>query len=145
VPLFFRELDALFPKSRFVLTTRPKQAWLASVASLFEGKSRWDRSPEGPLYNAFHEACYGVAHFDAAAFGDAFDRHHEAVRSHFRERSGDLLILDVAETRPWERLSGFLERPIPLRPYPHANRLQGNRWIRWRRLARLALAGRRRP
>lgn len=142
VPLFFREMDALFPGSRFILTTRARQGWLDSVASLFEGKARWDASPEGPLYNAFHQACYGVASFDAPAFGEAFDRHREAVLSYFRDRPRDLLVLDVTEERPWERLCGFLDLPIPDRPYPHANRLRGNPWIRWRRLVRRLLTPR---
>jgi hypothetical protein len=134
VPLFFREMDARFPGSRFIYTTRGRQSWLKSVRVLFRMKPEWEGTPDGRIYDAYHAASYGTADFDAAAFGQGFDRHHAAVMRHFRDRPGDLLVLDSAEPRPWEKLCPFLGKPVPERPYPHTNRSKLGRWSSlWRR------------
>ena len=122
VPLYYRELDAMFPGSRFVYTTRTRHNWVRSVERLFRSKPYWDEMPEGEMYNAFHELSYGVADFERDAFLEGYEGHEHAVLEHFRDRPGDLLVMDCDEPRKWENLCGFLARPVPEVQYPHANR-----------------------
>jgi len=144
VPAVYREMDGFFPGSRFVLTTRDSSAWLRSVENLFEGKPRWQGTPQGDLYDACHAATYGVTSFDPEAFAEGYERHREEVLDYFSGRPTDLLVVDVSEPRPWDALCTFLGRPVPGVPYPHANRMAGSRWLFWKVYQRLMSVLRRR-
>lgn len=122
VPLFFREIDSMFPGSKFILTTRRPESWLRSVETLFLAKRHWDRTAEGELYNALHELSYGVTEFDREAFLAGYRRHEVQVRDYFRDRPDDLLVLDCSEPEKWPKLCKFLGRPMPQVPYPHVHR-----------------------
>lgn len=121
VPLFFKEIDAAFPGSRFVLTTRPVDGWVSSVERLFEGKPFWDQTPEGELYNAFHRMSYGVDHAAPDALRRGYQRHVDDVLQYFADRPDDLLVMEGGGPENWEPLCAFLDKPVPPVPYPHEN------------------------
>ena len=93
VPLLYRELDRRYPNSKFILTTRDKEPWLQSMQWMFtHGKVNWDwRKP----VQAYHKRFYGTTTFDRATLSTHFDAFHEQVRTHFRDRPGDLLVIDI--------------------------------------------------
>jgi sulfotransferase family protein len=88
----FEALDAAYPGSKFILTTREKQPWLASCRVLWSKLEPYLRErPEEPYARFLTALCdrlYGTSSFDAAAFARAYDAYHERVRVHFRERPG---------------------------------------------------------
>ena len=108
IPSIYRELDAAFPGSRFILTVRNRQAWLESVRKHLGHRGL---AEEEQLF-------YGVKRFDAELFLRRFDEHNESVREYFAGRS-DLLVIDVTAGEGWEKLAPFLGVPVPQRPFPN--------------------------
>ena len=135
MPLLYPQLDALFPGSKFILTRRPVERWLASVEWLFTKgriKNEWHRKP---IVDEIHRSLYGVTHFEREVFRARYLRHEDEVRAYFRDRPADLLVIDLGVGEPWAALCSFLDRPVPDRPFPHANR-QSSWWRWWPRLVR---------
>jgi len=116
--LLYREFDAAFPGSKFVLTTRDPQAQLQSWRNMLrDGKHTW------PEVTRARQVLYGLP------FPDVTDQQvlarvqqHEAeVRAYFADRPDDLLVVDWTKGDGWPELCGFLDLPIPDEPFPHAN------------------------
>jgi hypothetical protein len=119
--LLFRELDAGFPGGKFVLTTRDPLRWLASYRRMLRAEG-----PANADLAAIRAFLFGV---DPARATDAeliarVRRHDDEVRAHFRDRPGDLLVVDWERGDGWGELCGFLgvPAPAPPRPFPHLNR-----------------------
>ena len=114
-PILFRELDERFPGSRFILTTRDTQSWIASITRHFGG----ERTP-------MRRWIYGVGDPLGAEerYAEVYDAHNAAVRAHFAQRPDDLLELDFAHEDGWPKLCAFLGVPAPREPFIHANRAQ---------------------
>ena len=111
-PLFYRELDEAFPGSKFILTVRDTDRWLASVVNHFGGKStpmrRWIYGPGDPVGNE-------------DLYRDRYEAHNKEVGEYFADRPGDLLVLNIADGEGWTKLCEFLGEPVPVEPFPHAN------------------------
>ena len=113
-PIFFRELDAAYPGSKFILTVRDSASWFRSIEGHF-----------GANESALGAFIYGE---DAAApannrarYIDVFEAHERAVRDHFATRPADLLIMDLAAGDGWEKLCAFLGVDAPSEPFPIRN------------------------
>jgi hypothetical protein len=111
---FYARLDELYPGSRFVHTTRPRDEWLEAVErhyrALTDSWADWPRR-----FREFGERItrhvYGAFPFDRDAFAAAYDRHEARIADHFSDRPGDLLRIEItAGSRP-EVLAGFLGLP----------------------------------
>lgn len=114
-PLFFRELDAAFPGSKFILTVRDSEAWFQSIEKHF-----------GANPDEMQAFVYGK---EAAApagnrerYLEVYARHEREVRSHFADRPHDLLIMDLEAGDGWAALCDFLGARIPDEPFPVKNR-----------------------
>lgn len=114
-PILFRELDARYPGSRFVLTTRDPDRWQDSIVRHFGAENTpmraWIYGVGSPLGN---EAVYQAR----------YRAHQASVRRHFRDRPQDLLEMDITVGEGWTRLAPFLGLPIPDVPFPHENARQ---------------------
>jgi hypothetical protein len=111
-PLLYREMDAAFPGSKFVLTTRAPEDWIRSCVSHFGRGStpmrQWIYGAGSPLGN---EERY-VARFR---------QHERDVRAYFADRPDSLLILGITSGEGWEKLCPFLGCAVPDQPFPHRN------------------------
>jgi sulfotransferase family protein len=109
-PLLYRELDERYAGSRFVLTIRPTEAWIRSVASFF-----------GTDSTPMREWIYGVGSpkGNEDVFVERYERHNRDVLEHFRNRPEDLLVLRITEGEGWEKLCPFLGHRIPREAFPH--------------------------
>ena len=111
-PILFRELDQAFPGSRFILTVRDLDDWLASAVNHFGRKTtpmrEWIYGAGAPLGN---EARYRARH----------QAHLDAVRAHFRHRPDDLLEFPLTRQPDWGPLCRFLDLPPPAAPFPALN------------------------
>jgi hypothetical protein len=109
-PILFRELDERCPGSRFILTTRPSDAWLRSVSRFFGAKTtpmrEWIYGAGSPLGNE-------------TRYVERFERHNREVLDYFRDRPGDLLVLRITEGEGWRELCEFLGHAVPRDPFPH--------------------------
>ena len=118
-PLAFRELDAAFPGSRFVLTVREPLRWLASYQGMLARQG-----PAGDDLNAVRSLIHQVRFPDPDPMGllARYERHNLAVQRHFARRRERLLVVDWERGDGWLQLCRFLGRPVPAVPLPHANR-----------------------
>jgi hypothetical protein len=116
----FETLDLLYPGSKFIYTTRELDDWLESCRALWlRRQAVFDRSS---LVSGFHRRLYGGTGFDPARFVAAYRRHDDRVRSYFRDRPEDLLVLDICSgDAAWEPLCSFLGVPVPDAPFPRAH------------------------
>ena len=110
----FRRLDEQYPDSRFVLTTRDLESWLASRERHVNRMPNIDalrrQFPENPWYN-----------LDIDFWRKQYHDHYAAVRLYFEGRP-NLLEVDLIETPGWPALCDLLERPIPDEAFPFENR-----------------------
>lgn len=120
IPAIFRDLDAAFPGSKFILTTRDKNSWLRSQRSAGFNA----RTPGEDSDRAFYrQMLYGMLEFNEHRFAEVYDAHHSLVRSYFSGvRKADLLTLNFSsDSNKWEELCAFLGLSVPDTPFPHSN------------------------
>lgn len=117
--LLFRELDAAFPGSRFVLTTRDEASWLRSYRNMLANQGE-----AAPQLTARRRVLYDLPfpHVTDDQLLARVRRHEREVRAWFAERPGDLLVVDWSAGDRWERLCDFLDLPVPDVDFPHENR-----------------------
>ncbi len=120
IPLY-KEFDAAFPGSRFVLTIREPEDWLRSYKNML----RVMGTPSADE-NRMRRILYGLPFPEVtdSALLERYLRHNNDVRDHFRKRPEDLLVVDWRQGDGWEKLCAFLGKPIPDIPFPHANQGQ---------------------
>jgi hypothetical protein len=119
--LLFRELSAVYPESRFILTLRNRCDWLDSCESFFSGPRTGDAAYEA-YCDAIRMRLYGRTCFNRGDFGRSYDTHVESVRGWFRAVPAKLLEIDISAGDAWGRLCEFLACPVPDAPFPHENR-----------------------
>jgi hypothetical protein len=127
---YFEDLDRLHPGAKFILTVREPEGWLRSCRNHWTGRSAYEEGPQEGLAAEEHRlhmeirrflraAVYASYDFDEARFLRAYRLHEQAVRRHFAQRPGDLLVLDIAAGDGYEKLAPFLGVPTPEQPFPH--------------------------
>ena len=117
-PLVYREMDAAFPGSRFVLTTRAPNHWLASYRAMLAAQG-----VPTPDLRDIRCQLFGV---DPAIASDEelvarYNRHNTEIMEYFKLRSEQLLVVDWEAGDSWKKLCHFLRAPVPDVPFPHLN------------------------
>lgn len=121
---FWRELTALYPEAKVILTVRDPERWYQSVynTSYLVMMSPAPSAMPDPEWVTMAKKMIFEKTFDgrfedkAYAIG-VYERHNEEVQ---RTIPADrLLVYDVAEG--WEPLCQFFARPIPSEPFPNVN------------------------
>ncbi len=112
-PIVYRELDRRYPGSKFILTVRDPEAWIASQVGYF-----------GDRKTPMREWIYGVGcpSGNEDIYRRRYEAHNEEVLDYFRSRAQDLLTLDIPAGDGWERLCAFLGSEVPHTPFPHRNK-----------------------
>jgi hypothetical protein len=125
----FKELDRMYPGSRFILTVRDLESWITSVVNHFARytlKFRPPQTPEGRFAEDADRILYGRATFSEPIspekFRYAYLRHMEDVSSYFQGRESDLLQFGLISEQSWAPLCNFLGKPVPNSPFPHSNK-----------------------
>lgn len=121
VSAYFRELDAAYPASKFILTLRDIESWLKSIEDHMARREHELGDPNCPKA-VVREIIYGARAFDRPTYANGYWTHVENVRAHFADRPGDLLEMDLCGGEGWERLCPFLGVSIPDAPIPWLNR-----------------------
>ncbi|PCI59985.1 MAG: hypothetical protein COB37_10135 [Kordiimonadales bacterium] len=112
-PLLYREMDALYPDARFILTTRDSAAWIKSAVKHFGER-------DTPIRRYIYGA--GSPLGNEEIYCRTMQRHNSAVRDYFATRPDKLLELDLAGGEGWKKLCNFLGHDIPDIPFPHSNK-----------------------
>lgn len=113
-PLLYKELDRLYPGSKFILTTRDPESWLDSVTNFF---GPYDDAPDRIwLYGA------GSPIGNEQVYLDRYLSHTQEVLEYFKDRPNDLLVMDFAKGQGWRKLCRFLGKRPPRAKFPHLNK-----------------------
>lgn len=118
-PPIFPQLDQVCPGSKFILTVREKESWMASCRA-----APFNEKPPipGSARDFYRVLLYGTAAFSEERFSWVYDNHHKMVEDYFSGgREDDLLVMDFARGQGWDELCGFLGVQAPSQPFPHAN------------------------
>lgn len=104
--VLFREYDALYPGSSFVMLVRPVTEWIASVRE--HTKDRPLDPFELMQYRPYVDAERAtLAEYDDAALAQIWRRHGEAVRAHFAGR--DCLLEAALDDAAGPAIARFLD------------------------------------
>ena len=121
IPIY-KELDQKFPNSKFIYTTRDKQAWLASMGPYLERKKTWNQLS---CQVQTRIKVYNQPFFDYNIYSKAYDDHDKDVKEYFKNRPKDLLILNILSGDKPQKLYDFLGSSlIPSDVFPHKNKLK---------------------
>jgi len=134
IPMLYEKLDKAYPGSKFILTMLDESAWIKAVECLWDPNRNpnydWDRQP---FSHRIHEALYGTRYFTPCVMLARYHDHNRDVMEYFKDRPHDLLVMNMSKGAGWPELCGFLGKPIPSIPYPHANKdrplHQSQAWI----------------
>jgi len=112
-PILYREMDAQFPGSKFILTIRSSSSWIQSQVGHFGA----DETP-------MREWIYGVGSPKGheEIYIRRYEQHNREVLEYFNERKEDLLVMDLSRGDGWDNLCEFLSCPVPHINFPHANK-----------------------
>lgn len=118
IPSFYRELDAKYPNSKFILTTRNMDAWLKSCRKQFTKRIV---ARQNEATSQLHTDLYGCFEFDPEKYASGYTRFVDGVLDYFKDRPQDLLVIDICGGDNWQRLCAFLDKPLPDIPFPLTN------------------------
>jgi hypothetical protein len=120
---FYKEFDAAYPGSKFVLTIRETDSWLRSCEMHWKLLEDWVESfPEfKQAQEFFGKRVYGRLDFNRDHFAAVYEQHVKDVTAHFQDRPNDLLSLNICAGEGWDKLCPFLNVDQPDAPFPHAN------------------------
>lgn len=133
-PLMFRELDAAFPGSKFILTLRDTDRWYGSIRDHF-----------GPRPYHLQQLTYGddagtpVGH--EARYKQVYDAHNAAVLDHFSGRPDDLLVMRLEQGDGWKKLGDFLGVEVADGPFVRTNSASDRATLGYRIRRKLAKWG----
>ena len=120
-PVLYRYLDDKYPGSKFIMTIRSPESWIASQVKDF-----------GLTETPMRRWIYGVGcpEGNEDVYVARYERHNREVLEHFADRPDDLLVLELPKGHGWPELCGFLGVDIPDKPFPHANKASLSRKIK---------------
>lgn len=108
----YKELDKLYPNSKFILTIRPFKEWI---------EKRRNKPPDlntpSPWKLETRILMYGDIKFNEERLTQIYINHHNEVQEYFKCKE-NLLVLQLEEKNKWELLCNFLDKPIPNIKYP---------------------------
>ena len=120
VPFLRRELHRARPHARFIVTHRPVEPWLTSMAWLFDhGLDRLDPTTR-ELGDRVHRFVYSTEVFDEDRLRRVHTEHYAELRSWSANRP-DVLWLETDDGLGWQPLCDFLSVPVPSIPFPRLN------------------------
>ncbi len=119
VPFRYRALDTVCPNSKWIVTQRPIDEWLASMEWLF-GPGIDRLAPEIRLVgDRVHRQVYGSARFDETRLRSLYTRHYDELSSWIVDR--DAVWIHIDQGIAWQPICDLLELPVPVAGFPHSN------------------------
>lgn len=117
-PVFcdYATIDKQFKNSKFIYLTRDAENWLPSIKQLLQRMLvNLQRSDGG--FNPHLKRCYNQVFLPLTAENigrndfllQCYDRHQQGVFDYFKERTADLLTIDVSDPLSYQQLLAFLE------------------------------------
>ena len=120
---FFRELNVVYPKAKFILTVRSPESCVQSFShTIYKLLAQRDEAPaDTQAWLAMGSRVIAETGFpdglDTDGLTNAFNAHNEAVKAAIP--ASRLLVYQVKEG--WEPLCNFLDVACPNEPFPRTN------------------------
>lgn len=124
IPIY-QQLDKQYPGSKFILTLRDKESWLGSVSRHYYNRPAFkdvgdpDEEVHLRMRQFLRAAVYGCYNFCPERFSWVYDQHVRDVMAYFKDRPGDLLVINICSGEGFEKLAPFFGRPAPAEAFPH--------------------------
>jgi len=96
----FKQIDKTFPNSKFILTVRDTKSWEKSFENFY-------------IYSSEKAKNEGL---------QKINEHNENVLAYFKDKPNQLLVMNIINGDGWDKLCKFLNKPIPIKPFPHKNK-----------------------
>ncbi|MBE0434971.1 MAG: hypothetical protein IBX56_04110 [Methylomicrobium sp.] len=137
LPFTFQAVDMFFPGSKFILTVRDEQAWYDSMYHFHRSASVHGDKAKSLAALKEAEYCYKGFAYDTKVLvydlpGDDpyhketllehYRYHNKMVKDYFKNRPGDLLVLDVSEPDAYKKLCDFIGKPCLRDSFPWENK-----------------------
>jgi hypothetical protein len=122
----WREIYSMYPDARYILTARDEDSWIASCTSFY--RNRRIRPMRAWMFGPHADPSRDEE--SRQAWLASYRAHNRAVREFFACRPDQLLEFDPTREPGWDRLCAYLQAPVPVRHWPHAN--AGRRNLPWR-------------
>lgn len=109
-PLFYKELYALYPNAKFILTKRDEDDWYNSAKRFF-----------GSIRIPFHKKIYHVpcAEGYEKEYKEIYNKHNEEVLNFFKGKD-NFLLMEPKQNFNYKTLCHFLEIDnVPVEDFPH--------------------------
>lgn len=100
-------VDAWYPGSKFILTTRDPEKLAHSDRNMWRNHPNIGDGEEIPPVERFVER---------------YETHFAAATAYFSDRPDDLLVVNWTAGHGWPELCAFLDQPIPDQAFPQANK-----------------------
>jgi len=100
----YLKVDKMYPNSKFILTIRDKKSHIRSYYTYFKHSKWFKEDPKRVLEDA-----------------DLILLRNKEIIEYFKDRSDQLLVMNITKGDGWEKLCKFLDKPIPDQPFPHKN------------------------
>jgi hypothetical protein len=113
-PILYKEMDRLYPGSKFILTTRHPRSWIKSAKKYF---GPYESAAEVWIYDGV-----GTPIKNQKRFLKRFKDHNQEVRDYFKDRPEDFLEIDLGKGHGWQEICTFLGCPVPDAPFPFENK-----------------------
>jgi hypothetical protein len=112
-PFLYREMDARYPGSKFILTSREPDSWIKSQVRHF-----------GTRETPMRQWIYGVGcpEGNEDIYINRMKSHDEEVKDYFKDRPDDFLVMDLPRGDGWDKLCPFLGADVPTNSFPHVNK-----------------------
>lgn len=128
IPFRYRELDAVCPDSRWIVTQRPIDDWIDSMRWLFgPGLDRLDEATRS-LGDRVHRQLYGFDTFDEERLRALYTRHYRDLADWLDGRPS--LWIHVDQGFSWQPICDLLGRDVPTERFPHSNKRRLGRFRR---------------
>jgi len=137
LPYTFQAMDMIFPGSKFILTIRDTESWYNSMYDFHlldtvhgnKAKSLEMLKEATYCYKGFaydtKVLVYDLPNdepYHKETLKEHYLFHNKMVKDYFRNRPGDLLVLDVAEKGAYKKLCDFIGKPCASADFPWENK-----------------------
>ena len=134
----YRQLDQLFPGSKFIYLDRSLNEWLPSISQLLVRMVPRLVRPDGfhPVMQRCFSEVFSQLTIDSAKdfqhLSACYERHQQQVNQYFFTQKQRLLCVDIAKEDALPRMLEFLNITKPVVSMPHLN--QSGKIAQWKKI-----------
>jgi len=115
----YKELDEMYPNSKFIYTDRNVGDWKQSCINYFGG----GRGMGNTTFEQYWKLFFKNPNRLDVEYERIYQEHQEEVFEYFKDRPEDLLLINIPAGQGWETLCPFTGDSIPSDPFPYKNKL----------------------